>query len=54
MTKAAEQIDTVIIGGGQAGLAISYYLEEQTRPHVIIEQARCGKPGEADAGTRLP
>jgi putative flavoprotein involved in K+ transport len=34
-----EQIDTVIIGGGQAGLAASYCLKEHGRSHVILEQA---------------
>jgi len=34
-----EQIDTVVIGGGQAGLAISYYLTQQSREHVVLEQA---------------
>ena len=34
-----EQIDTVIVGGGQAGLATSYCLREHGRPHVILEQA---------------
>lgn len=32
-------IETVIIGGGQAGLAVSYYLNQQDRPHVVLEQA---------------
>lgn len=32
-------IDTVIVGGGQAGLAVSYYLSQQNRPHVVLEQA---------------
>ena len=32
-------IDTLIIGGGQAGLAVSYYLSQQDRPHVVLEQA---------------
>src|SRR5262249_42917090 len=32
-------IDTVIVGGGQAGLAVSYYLTQQDRPHVVLEQA---------------
>jgi putative flavoprotein involved in K+ transport len=32
-------IDTVIIGAGQAGLAVSYYLSRQERPHVVLEQA---------------
>ena len=34
-----EQIEVVVIGGGQAGLAISYYLTQQGRPHVVLEQA---------------
>jgi len=34
-----EQIETVVIGGGQAGLAISYYLTQQSRNHVVLEQA---------------
>jgi len=34
-----EQIDTVIVGGGQAGLATSCCLKEYGRPHVILEQA---------------
>ena len=34
-----EPIEAVVIGGGQAGLAISYYLTQQGRPHVVLEQA---------------
>src|SRR6516165_439687 len=37
--------DTVIVGGGQAGLAVSYYLGKQARDHVVLEQA--DKPAEA-------
>jgi putative flavoprotein involved in K+ transport len=33
------EIDTVIIGGGQAGLAISYYLRQEDREHVVLERA---------------
>lgn len=29
----------MVIGGGQAGLAISYYLTQQGRTHVVLEQA---------------
>lgn len=32
-------IETVIIGGGQAGLGISYYLSQQDKPHIVLEQA---------------
>jgi putative flavoprotein involved in K+ transport len=35
-----ERHDTVVIGGGQAGLAISHYLAEQKRDHVVLERAR--------------
>jgi putative flavoprotein involved in K+ transport len=35
-----EQIETVIIGGGQAGLAMSYYLTQQGRAHVVLERGR--------------
>jgi putative flavoprotein involved in K+ transport len=35
----SQQIETVIVGGGQAGLATSYYLAQQKRAHVVLEQA---------------
>jgi putative flavoprotein involved in K+ transport len=38
VTSMAERHDTVIIGGGQAGLAMSYFLREQGREHVIVER----------------
>jgi putative flavoprotein involved in K+ transport len=41
----SEQVETVIVGGGQAGLAVSYYLSQQGRAHTILEQAP--KPAEA-------
>lgn len=34
-----EYTDTIIVGGGQAGLAVSYYLTRQGRSHVVLEQA---------------
>lgn len=34
-----EKIETVIVGGGQAGLAVSYYLQHMGHEHVIFEQA---------------
>jgi putative flavoprotein involved in K+ transport len=39
-----ERLNTVVIGGGQAGLSISYYLTQQGRAHVVLEKDR---PGEA-------
>lgn len=38
-----EQFDTLVIGGGQAGLSISYYLTQQDREHVVLEKNRIGE-----------
>jgi putative flavoprotein involved in K+ transport len=37
--------DTVIVGGGQAGLAVSYHLRKEGREHMVLEQA--DRPAEA-------
>jgi putative flavoprotein involved in K+ transport len=34
-----ERVATVIVGGGQAGLATSYHLTQQGREHIVLEQA---------------
>lgn len=36
----ATTIDTVVIGGGQAGLCMSYVLQEEGRQHVVLEKKR--------------
>lgn len=33
-----EKIDTIIVGAGQGGLSTSYYLKQQDRVHIILEQ----------------
>jgi cation diffusion facilitator CzcD-associated flavoprotein CzcO len=38
-----EQIDTVIIGGGHAGLTMSYFLSQCGREHVILERGQAGE-----------
>lgn len=35
-----QSVDTVIIGGGQSGLAVSWHLRRLGREHVILERAR--------------
>ena len=39
------QVNTVIVGGGQAGLSVSHYLSEHGVEHIVLEQA--DKPGDA-------
>jgi len=35
-----ERVEVIVIGGGQAGLAMSYHLTAQGRPHLVLEQDR--------------
>jgi putative flavoprotein involved in K+ transport len=35
-----EKHDTVIVGGGQAGLVMSYHLRQRGREHVVLERRR--------------
>lgn len=42
-----EHIETVIVGGGQAGLSLSYYLTGKDSGHVILERGDIGQ-GWAD------
>ena len=41
-------IDTIIIGGGQGGLATSYHLQQQGREHRVLERADCAGPAWRD------
>lgn len=40
MMKLPEKIDTVVIGAGQAGIAMSEHLSRQNIPHIVLEKAR--------------
>lgn len=33
------EVETVIVGGGQAGLAVSYFLKDAGREHLVLEKA---------------
>jgi putative flavoprotein involved in K+ transport len=37
---AAEELDTIVVGGGQAGLAVGYYLKQQGRQFAILDANR--------------
>jgi len=39
----AEQVDVVVVGAGQAGLAVSYYLRAFGVEHVVLERGRIGE-----------
>ncbi len=39
MTTAGTHVETLIIGGGQAGLAVGYHLARRGRPFVILDAA---------------
>lgn len=45
MTESMEAIETIIIGGGQAGLSLSYCLKQAGHEHLVLEQA--AQPGSA-------
>ncbi|MEJ2487515.1 MAG: NAD(P)/FAD-dependent oxidoreductase, partial [Anaerolineales bacterium] len=36
-------MDTVIVGAGQAGLGVSYFLQREGRKHVVFERGRIGE-----------
>ena len=35
----SKKIETAIVGGGQAGLSVSYYLTQCGRSHIVLEKA---------------
>ena len=40
MNENVEKVETVIIGGGHAGLTMSYYLSQLGREHLVLERGR--------------
>jgi putative flavoprotein involved in K+ transport len=36
-------LDAVIVGGGQAGLGVSYFLQQNGNSHILFEQGRIGE-----------
>lgn len=40
---AVTTLDTVIVGAGQAGLGVSYFLKRDGRQHIVFERGRIGE-----------
>ena len=38
-----EHVETLVIGGGQAGLAMSHHLKRRGLPHLVLERGRIGE-----------
>jgi cation diffusion facilitator CzcD-associated flavoprotein CzcO len=38
-----EHVETLIIGGGQAGLVMSHQLKQRGLPHLVLERQRIGE-----------
>ena len=43
MNGSVEKVEIVIIGGGHAGLTMSYFLSQAGREHVILERGQVGE-----------
>jgi len=43
MTRSTEQVETLVVGGGQAGLAVSRELGRSGIEHVVLERGRIGQ-----------
>ena len=51
-----ERVETLIIGGGQAGLAMSHMLSQRGCRHVVLERGRIAERWRAERwdGLRFP
>ena len=43
MTRSMEQVETLVVGGGQAGLAVSHELTGNGVGHVVLERGQIGQ-----------
>ncbi len=52
MTISEQETDTLVIGAGQAGIAMSEHLGRLGIPHCVLEKIVLPKRGGPGAGTR--
>src|SRR5262245_18264927 len=45
---AVERVETLVVGGGQAGLAMSHMLSRRGCPHLVLERGRVGERWRAE------
>lgn len=50
--RADYEIDTTVVGAGQAGVAMSEHLTHHGIPHLVLEKSASLRPGAAAAGIR--
>ncbi len=43
MTRSMEQVETLVVGGGQAGLAVSHELARHGVEHLVVERGQVGQ-----------
>jgi len=46
------ELDAVIVGAGQAGLGVSYFLQQGGRKHVVLERGQIGETWLSQRWTR--
>jgi hypothetical protein len=51
--RMRERCDTVVIGGGQAGLAMSYHLRERGLEHLVLERRRVAERWRSERWSSL-
>ena len=51
---SVEQLESLIIGGGQAGIAMSAQLSKRGRPHLVLEQHRIAERWRSERWDGLP
>ena len=50
----SEHVDTIVVGGGQAGLSTSWHLKKAGREHIILDRGRIGDTWRQPMGFVLP